>query len=100
MPKSRPEPFSDPRQPILFDALPVPPPKRSDRNAVYEIRALIDELAKAKTHPWTDRQLWVQRRRFAAFAKLLTPIEAATMTAEFEGELDRLGEPFDFWAEN
>lgn len=99
MAKPRPEPFSDPRQPILFDELPLPPPTRSDRGAVQDMRELLDQLLTAKTHPWSDEQLWAQRRRFAAFAKLLTPIEAAAAAATFEAELERLGDPIDIWAE-
>lgn len=99
MAKPRPEPFSDERQPILFDELPVPPPRRSDPHALYDMRELLDELVKAKTHPWSERQLWVQRRRFNAFAKMLTPVEAAAATATFEAELERLGPPIDIWAQ-
>ncbi len=99
MAKPRPEPFSDERQPILFDALPLPPPLRSDRGALADIGEMLDELTRAKTHPWSIRQAGWQRRRFAAFAALLTPVEAAALTAQFEAELDRLGEPMDFWAE-
>jgi hypothetical protein len=99
MAKPRPEPFTDERQPILFDALPPPPPRRSDRGALQDIGELLDQLVNAKTHPWSERQLWVQRRRFAAFAALLTPVEAAALTARFEAELERLGEPTDIWAQ-
>lgn len=99
MAKPRPEPFSDERQPILFDELPPPPPRRSDRRAIADIEHLIDLLQQAKTHPWSERMIGFQRRRVAAFAKLLTPIEAAALTARFEAELERLGPPVDFWAE-
>lgn len=100
MAKPRPEPFSDPTQPILFDALPLPPNRWNDAGALADARELVAELASAKTHPWSPRQLWVQRRRFAAFAALLTPVEAAALSAQFEAELERLGEPNDdFWAE-
>ena len=99
MRKPRPEPFSDARQPILFDDLPVPPPRRSDERALADIHEILDTLAKAKTNPWSERLLGWQRRRFAAFAKMLTPVEAAAATAQFEGELERLGPPVDFWGE-
>jgi len=100
MAKPRPEPFSDERQPILFDALPPPPPLRSDRRALADVREMIETLEKAKTHPWSERLTGWQRRRFASFAQLLTPIEAAAFTARFEAELERLGPPVDFWAES
>jgi hypothetical protein len=51
MPKPRPEPFPDERQPILFDDLPLPPPLRSDRRALAEIEELVGELIAAKTNP-------------------------------------------------
>ena len=99
MAKPLPEPFADPAQPILFDELPVPPPKRSDPRALADIREMLNELTTAKTHPWSIRQAGWQRHRFAAFAKLLTPVEAAALTARFDAELERLGSPIDFWAE-
>ena len=94
-----PNPFSDERQPILFDELPPPPPRRSDTRALNEIHYMLEELTKAKTHPWSERQAGWQRRRFAAFAQLLTPVESAAATARFDAELDRLGPPIDFWAD-
>lgn len=100
MAKPRPAPFSDERQPILFDDLPLPPPRRSDERALADVREMIDTLAAAKTHPWSERLLGWQRRRLAAFAGLLTPVEAAAFTARFEAELERLGPPVDFWAES
>jgi hypothetical protein len=99
MARPDPRPFSDERQPILFDDLPLPPPRRSDRRALADIQEMLDTLAKAKTQPWSERLLGWQRRRFAAFAQQLTPIEAAALTAQFEAELERLGDPIDFWAE-
>lgn len=99
MDKPRPEPFSDERQPILFDALPVPPPRRSDERALADVREILDELAKSKTNPWSERQAGWQHRRFAALAQLLTPIEAAVLTATFEAELNRVGPPIDIWAQ-
>lgn len=99
MAKPRPAPFSDERQPILFDELPAPPPRRSDERALADVREMIETLTKAKTNPWSERLLGWQRRRFAAFAQLLTPVEAAAFTARFEAELERLGPPIDVWAE-
>lgn len=97
MARPQPDPYSDERQPILFDELPVPPPRRSDQRALADIREMLDELTKAKTNPWSIRQHGWQLRRFAALAQLLTPIEAAALTAQFEAELDRLGPPIDIW---
>lgn len=94
----RSEPFADERQPILFDDLPVPPPRRSDERALADARAIVDELTRSKTNPWSERQDGWQRRRFAALAQLLTPIEAAVLTANFAAELKRVGPPIDIWA--
>jgi hypothetical protein len=100
MAKPRPEPFSDERQPILFDELPLPPVRRSDERALYDIREMVETLEKAKTNPWSERLLGWQRRRMETLGKLLTPLEAAAFSARFEAELERLGPPIDFWAEN
>lgn len=78
----------------------LPPPRRSDRRAIADIEHLIDLLRQAKTHPWSERMIGFQRRRVATFAQLLTPIEAAAVTAIFEAELERLGPPIDFWADD
>lgn len=99
MAKPRPEPFSDVRQPILFDELPLPPVRRSDKRALYDVREMVETLEKAKTNPWSERLLGWQRRRMETLGKLLTPIEAAAFAARFEAELERLGPPIDFWAE-
>ncbi len=99
MPKPRPEPFSDERQPILFGELPLPPVRSSDERALDSVHEMIATLEAAKTHPWSERLIGWQRRRLAAFSKLLTPIEAAALTARFEAELERLGPPADFWAD-
>jgi len=99
MAKPRPEPFSDERQPILFDELPLPPVRRSDERALYDVREMVETLEKAKTNPWSERLLGWQRRRMETLGKLLTPIEAAAFAARFETELERLGPPFDSWAE-
>lgn len=97
MAKPRPEPFSDERQPILFDELPLPPVRWNDPHAMDGIRDMLEELTKAKTHPWSIRQHGWQLRRFAAFAQLLKPVDASALTAQFEAELDRLGPPIDVW---
>lgn len=99
MRKPRPEPFADERQPILFGELPLPPVKRSDQRALDDVLTMVETLEAAKTHPWSERLVGWQRRRLAALSKLLTPIEAAALAARFEGELERLGPPADFWAE-
>lgn len=98
MASPRPAPFSDERQPVLFDELPLPPLRRSDDRALAEVREMLATLRNAKAHPWSERLLGLQRRRLAIFAALLTPVEAAALTAEFEAELERLGPPADPWA--
>lgn len=87
--------FSDQRQPILFDDLPVPPPRRSDTRARDDMVEMIEVLASAKSPPWSLRLLGWQQRTFAALALKLTPLEAAALTARFEAELERLGPPED-----
>ena len=99
MAKPRSEPFSDERQPILFDELPLPPVRWSDKNALYDVREMVETLEKAKTHPWSLQLCGWQRRRMETLGKLLTPVDAAALSARFELELERLGEPIDFWAE-
>lgn len=90
-----PSPFDDDRQPILFDALPVPPPRSSDRGARDDLLEMIEQLEAAKVPPWSLRLRGWQRRRFATLSLKLTPIEAAALSARFEAELERLGEPED-----
>lgn len=92
---TRAAPFSDERQPILFDDLPLPPPRSSDRGARDDIFDMIDQLERAKSPPWSLRLLGWQKRRVATLAQKLTPIEALALTARFEAELDRLGPPAD-----
>jgi hypothetical protein len=86
-------PFSDDRQPILFDELPIPPPRSSDANAKHDILDMIEQLESAKSPPWSLRLLGWQKRRLAVLAQKLTPLEAAALTARFEAELERLGPP-------
>lgn len=93
---TRSAPFSDERQPILFDELPVPPPRTSDTRARDDILDMIDQLERAKSSPpWSARLLGWQQRRLAILAQKLTPLEAAALTARFEAELERLGPPED-----
>ncbi len=54
-----------------------------------------ETLASAKSPPWSTRLLGWQTRRFEALKQLLTPLDAAALTARFEAELERLGEPQD-----
>ena len=90
---TRPAPSDDDRQAALFDDLPVPPPRCSDENARADILDMIDQLERAKTPPWSLRLLGWQKRRLATLAQKLTPLEAAALTARFEAELERLGQP-------
>jgi hypothetical protein len=83
----------DDRQTIIPIDLPPGPKLTSDEKARSELLAMVETLAAAKTHPWSARLLGWQKRRFAALAQMLTPIDAAALTARFEGELERLGEP-------
>jgi hypothetical protein len=73
--------------------LPPGPKLRSDEKARSELLDMVETLATAKTHPWSTRLLGWQKRRFAALAQMLTPIDAAALTARFDAELERLGEP-------
>ncbi len=91
----RPSPFADERQPILFDDLPLPPPVFSDTRAKADMLTMVETLESAKTPPWSLRLLGWQQRKFALLAQQLTPIEAAILTARFEAELTRLGDPED-----
>ena len=85
----------DDRQTIIPIDLPPGPKLTSDEKARSELLAMVETLAAAKTHPWSARLLGWQKRRFAALAQMLTPIDAAALTARFEAELERLGEPED-----
>jgi hypothetical protein len=81
----------DDRQGVIPIDLPPGPRLSSDEKARSELLAMIETLATAKTHPWSQRLLGWQVRRFQALKQLLTPIDAAALTARFEAELERLG---------
>ena len=81
----------DDRQTALPIDLPPAPPVSSDRRARDEILIMLDTLAAATSPPWSARLLGWQRRRFDALKQLLTPLDAAALTARFEAELERLG---------
>lgn len=83
----------DDRQNALPIDLPPAPPMFSDRRALDEILIMLDTLEASKSPPWSRRLLGWQKQRLRALAQLLTPLEAAAVTARFEAELDRLGEP-------
>lgn len=83
----------DDRQGMIPIDLPPGPRLSSDEKARGELLAMIETLAAAKTPPWSVRLLGWQVRRFDALKQLLTPIEAAALTARFEAELERLGPP-------
>lgn len=85
----------DDRQRMIPIDLPPGPRLSSDEKARNELLAMIDTLAAAKAHPWSARLLGWQVRRFDALKQLLTPIDAAALTAHFEAELERLGQPQD-----
>ena len=75
----------DDRQTVIPIDLPPGPKLTSDEKARSELLAMVETLAAAKTHPWSARLLGWQKRRFAALAQMLTPIDAAALTARFEG---------------
>ena len=81
----------DDRQVMIPIDLPPGPKLRSDDKARNELLAMIETLAEAKSQPWSARLLGWQMRRFDALKQLLTPIDAAALTARFEAELARLG---------
>jgi hypothetical protein len=85
----------DDRQGVIPIDLPPGPRLSSDDKARGELLAMIETLAQAKTQPWSLRLLGWQRRRFDVMKLLLTPIDAAALTARFEAELERLGPPED-----
>lgn len=85
----------DNRQVALPIDLPSAPPVSSDLRARDEILVMLDTLEAAKSPPWSLRLLEWQRRRLAALAQLLTPLEAAALNAKFAAELERLGPPQD-----
>jgi hypothetical protein len=83
----------DDRQGMIPIDLPPGPRLSSDERARDDLLTMIDTLAAAKTNPWSERLLGWQLRRLEALRQLLTPIEAAAITARFELELERLGPP-------
>lgn len=85
----------DERQGVIPIDLPPGPRLSSDDKARDELLSMIDTLAAAETQPWSARLLGWQRRRFDALKQMLTPIDAAALTARFEAELERLGPPED-----
>jgi hypothetical protein len=85
----------DDRQTMIPLDLPPAPKLASDEKARAEMLEMVEALAAAKTHPWSARLLGWQKRRFGALSQMLTPIDAAALTARFEAELERLGEPED-----
>jgi hypothetical protein len=85
----------DERQGVIPIDLPPGPRLSSDDKARDELLSMIETLAAAETQPWSARLLGWQRRRFNALKQMLTPIDAAALTARFEAELERLGPPED-----
>lgn len=85
----------DDRQGVIPIDLPPGPRLSSDDKARSELLGMIETLASAKTQPWSLRLLVWQQRRFEALKQLLTPLDAAALTARFEAELERLGPPED-----
>lgn len=85
----------DDRQGMIPVDLPPGPRLSSDQRARDELLAIVEILASAKLPPWSARLLGWQTRRFHALKQLLTPLDAAALTARFEAELDRLGPPED-----
>ncbi|MGN6850147.1 MAG: hypothetical protein ACTHJK_11855 [Sphingomicrobium sp.] len=81
----------DDRQGVIPIDLPPGPRLSSDEKARSELLAMVETLAAAKSHPWSARLLGWQKRRFEAMKQLLTPIDAAALSARFEAELARLG---------
>lgn len=81
----------DERQVMMPIDLPPGPRLSSDEKARGELLAMIETLSAAKTHPWSVRLLGWQMRRFSALKQMLTPIDAAALSARFEAELARLG---------
>lgn len=85
----------DDRQGTIPIDLPPAPRQSSDERARDELLSMIDTLAGSDSPPWSIRLLGWQRRRFEALRQLLTPLDAAALTARFEAEIARLGEPFE-----
>jgi hypothetical protein len=81
----------DDRQGVIPIDLPPGPRLSSDERARGELLTMIENLAAAKSHPWSARLLGWQVRRFNALKELMTPLDAAALSARFEAELERLG---------
>lgn len=81
----------DDRQGMIPIDLPPGPRLSSDDRAREELLAMVETLASAKSHPWSARLLGWQKRRLEALRQLLTPIDAAALSARFDAELERLG---------
>ena len=81
----------DDRQVMIPLDLPPGPNLRIVDKARGELLAMLATLAEAKTQPWSARLLGWQMRRFEVLKQLLTPIDAAALSARFEAELARLG---------
>jgi hypothetical protein len=85
----------DERQGVIPIDLPPGPRLSSDDRARDELLHMIETLANAPEHPWSLRLLGWQKRRFDALKQMLTPLDAAALSARFEAELERLGTPED-----
>lgn len=81
----------DDRQGVIPIDLPPGPRLSSDEKARSELMAMVETLAAAKAHPWSERLLGWQMRRFDALKQMLTPLDAAALASRFEAELERLG---------
>lgn len=79
------------RQGVLFADAPPTRPRTSDERARGDMMAIVNTLAAAKTHPWSERLLGWQLRTFTVLAQRLTPIDAAALSARLDAELERLG---------
>ena len=85
----------DDRQGVIPIDLPPGPRLSSDDKVRGELLAMIEMLAAAKSHPWSARLLGWQIRRFNTLREMLTPLDAAALSARFDAELDRLGPAAD-----
>lgn len=81
----------DDRQTVIPIDLPPGPRLSSDERARDELLHMVETLVSAKEHPWSARLLGWQKRRFDALKQLLTPLDAAALSARFDAELERLG---------
>ncbi len=81
----------DERQGVIPIDLPPGPRLSSDERARGDLLTMIETLEGAREHPWSQRLLGWQMRRLEMLKALLTPIEAAALSARFEAALERLG---------